>query len=95
VMLIPCPHCGPRNANEFVWAGERRPRPDPAAATTTPAAWRAYLYERLNPAGWTTEHWYHRFGCRRYLLVERHTVSNEIRRCEPACRPAAPPEGRP
>ncbi len=96
MILIPCPHCGPRNSNEFVWAGERQSRPDPDATTTTPAEWRTYLYERLNPAGWTNEHWYHRFGCRRYLVVERHTVSNEIRRCEPAgWRPASSPEGRP
>jgi heterotetrameric sarcosine oxidase delta subunit len=92
VILIPCPHCGPRNSDEFVWAGERHHRPDPTA--TTPAEWRAYLYERLNPAGWTTETWYHRFGCRRYLAVERHTVSNEIRRCEPSM-PTGSPEGRP
>jgi len=92
VILIPCPHCGPRNSDEFVWAGERSRRPDPAATTTTPAEWRAYLYERVNPAGWTTETWYHRFGCRRYLVVERHTVTNQIRRCEPA-KPADSPEG--
>ena len=54
MILIPCPHCGPRNSDEFVWAGERPRRPDPAATTTTPAEWRAYLYERVNPAGWTT-----------------------------------------
>jgi len=95
VILIPCPHCGPRNSDEFVWAGERARRPDPAATTMTPAEWRAYLYERVNPAGWTTETWYHRFGCRRYLVVERHTVTNEIRRCAPS-RPAGSPEdGRP
>jgi heterotetrameric sarcosine oxidase delta subunit len=99
VIEIPCPHCGPRNSSEFVWAGERQSRPDPgagalqpsSATTTTPAEWRAYLYERRNPAGWTSEHWYHRFGCRRYLLVERHTVTNEVRRCEPAGSPEARP----
>jgi heterotetrameric sarcosine oxidase delta subunit len=95
VILIPCPHCGPRNSTEFAWTGERSRRPDPDATTTTPAQWRAYLYERLNPAGWTTESWYHRFGCRRYLVVERHTVTNEIRRCEPASGPAGSSEARP
>jgi heterotetrameric sarcosine oxidase delta subunit len=93
VILIPCPYCGPRNSGEFVWTGERHPRPDPDDTVTTPAAWRAYLYERDNPAGWTSESWYHRFGCRRYLVVERHTVTGEIRRCEPARRGRAP-EGR-
>ncbi len=67
MILIPCPHCGPRNSSEFAYVGERRPRPDPNA--TTPAEWRAYLYEKRNPAG---------------LAVERHTVTNEVRRAEPA-----------
>jgi len=82
VILIPCPYCGPRNSNEFAYSHERTPRPSPA--TTSQAEWRAYLYDKRNPAGWTSETWYHRAGCRKFLRVERHTVSNEIRGCEPA-----------
>lgn len=74
---IPCPNCGPRNVAEFGHAGERRSRPDPQAST--PGQWRDYLYTNDNPAGWTRETWYHRLGCRRFVSVERHTVSNEIR----------------
>lgn len=77
MMLIPCTHCGPRNANEFRYGGEFGVRPDPSRATA--AQWHAYLYEKANPAGWTTERWYHVAGCRRYLVVERHTLTNEIR----------------
>ncbi len=77
MMLIPCIHCGPRNADEFVYAGEDLQQPD--AATAQPAEWRRFLYMRANLADWTVEHWYHRAGCRRYFTVERHTVSNEIR----------------
>jgi heterotetrameric sarcosine oxidase delta subunit len=77
VILLECPHCGPRDASEFRHAGERRTRPDPNA--TTPHQWREYLYLRDNPAGWVTETWAHRAGCRRYLAVERHTVTNEVR----------------
>jgi heterotetrameric sarcosine oxidase delta subunit len=82
MILIPCPHCGPRNSSEFAYVGERKARPDPN--TATPVAWRAYLYDKRNPAGWTTESWYHRFGCRKYLVVERHTVTNEVRAAHPA-----------
>ncbi len=82
MILIPCPHCGPRNASEFAWKGEHRPRPDPARAS--PAEWRSYLYHRANPCGWTTEVWFHRAGCRRYVTVERHTLTNEVRRAVPA-----------
>lgn len=74
---IPCPHCGLRNASEFTHLGEHRSRPDPRTATS--AEWRAYLYEKDNVAGWMAESWYHGFGCRRFLGVERHTVTNEIR----------------
>jgi len=77
MMLITCPHCGPRNCAEFRYLGEKRSRPDPAAAT--PGQWRTYLYRRANPSGWTTETWCHATGCRVFLVLERHTGTNEIR----------------
>jgi sarcosine oxidase, subunit delta len=77
MIVITCPHCGPRNSNEFRHAGESRPRPNPA--TTSPQEWREYLYLRGNPADWTRETWYHASGCRRFFKVQRHTVTNEIR----------------
>lgn len=77
MILVPCPHCGPRNASEYRYVGEQRTRPDPA--TSGPERWRSYLYLRTNAAGWVTETWYHRAGCRRYVTIERDTVSNEVR----------------
>jgi sarcosine oxidase subunit delta len=78
---IPCPHCGLRNVAEFAHAGEQRRRPDPQ--TATPGEWRSYLYTHDNAAGWTNETWYHRLGCRRFVRVERHTVTNEVRPVSP------------
>lgn len=77
---IPCPHCGPRNRTEFRHVGERKSRPDPTS--TTPARWRDYLYGQRNLADWTAETWYHTAGCRMFVTVERHTMSNEIRPSE-------------
>ena len=77
MILLPCPWCGPRAATEFAHIGEVSARPDPASAT--PAQWRGYLYLRANPCGWTSETWYHRMGCRRFIKVERHTETNEVR----------------
>jgi heterotetrameric sarcosine oxidase delta subunit len=77
MILIACPWCGARNSAEFRYVGESRPRPD--VTNATPEEWRRYLYLRSNPAGWTTETWFHRAGCRRYFTAERHTVTNEIR----------------
>ena len=77
VIVLDCPNCGPRDASEFHYVGERRARPDPN--TTTPEQWRAFLYLRDNRAGWVSESWLHRAGCRRFLVIERHTVTNDVR----------------
>ena len=76
MLIVPCPNCGPRNSADFRYVGESRPRPDPNAAS--PEEWRAYLYERANPAGILRETWYCRSGCRRYFVLERDTVTNEF-----------------
>jgi sarcosine oxidase, subunit delta len=86
VILLQCPYCGPRNASEFRYLGELSERPDPNE--TGVDEWRAYLYTRNNPAGWTTETWYHSAGCRKHFLAERHTVTNEVRTSRlPEARP--------
>ena len=77
MIRIPCPYCGPRNSSEFAYLGELTARP-PAGAVE-PSEWRRYLYEKKNPAGWTDEKWYHSSGCRKFFIVERHTVTNEVR----------------
>ena len=77
MIQIPCPFCGLRNSSEFGHAGEPKQRPD--VATTTRQEWRHYLYVRENPLGWVRETWFHRSGCRRFIEVERHTGTNEVR----------------
>jgi sarcosine oxidase, subunit delta len=77
MILLSCPYCGLRNASEFRYVGEVSERPDPNK--TGVQEWRAYLYERNNPAGWTTETWFHSAGCRQHFVTERHTMTNEVR----------------
>ncbi len=87
MITIDCIHCGPRNASEFRYLGESGRRPDPNSAT--PEQWRHYLYFHRNPAGWTTERGLHRAGCRRFLVIERNTATNEIREVRaPGAAPA-------
>ena len=81
MILLPCPYCGPRNASEFRYVGELSTRPDPNA--TGVEEWRTFLYTRENPAGWTTETWFHRAGCRQHFVAERHTVTNKVRASRP------------
>lgn len=83
MMLLHCPHCGPRNVNEFHYLGESASRPDPATATIT--TWREYLYVKQNPMGWTKENWYHRAGCRQHFTVERDVVNNVLRAGGASC----------
>jgi heterotetrameric sarcosine oxidase delta subunit len=81
MILLPCPYCGLRNAAEFRYVGEVSERPDPNE--TGVEEWRSYLYARNNQAGWTTETWYHSAGCRQHFVVERHTMTNELRASRP------------
>jgi sarcosine oxidase, subunit delta len=77
MILLTCPWCGPRNVSEFAYGGSLVARPDPADAT--PREWRDYLYLRDNTRGWVTERWYHRAGCRQFFVVERDTVTDQMR----------------
>jgi len=75
MLLITCPHCGPRAQTEFTY--ERtvdaivQPDTDPAEAMTT-------LFTRTNPRGVDEELWRHTYGCRAWLVMTRHRVSHEI-----------------
>ncbi len=82
MLLIHCPHCGPRAEHEFTYGGDatvRRPA-DPAAATdsATGAEWTGYVFLRDNPKGPHREYWLHQFGCRRWFEVRRDTLTHEI-----------------
>ena len=73
-MRIPCPYCGSRDSQEFVYRGDASvARPDSDAEDFT-----NYVYLRANPAGPIREHWYHAQGCRNWLIVERDTRTHEI-----------------
>jgi heterotetrameric sarcosine oxidase delta subunit len=77
MLIITCPYCGPRNDEEFTYQSEVIARPD---VSVDPVTWRRYLYTKRNVSGWEEERWFHVSGCRRFLRVERHTLTNEIRR---------------
>ncbi|PPQ40549.1 N-methylglutamate dehydrogenase subunit B [Rhodoblastus acidophilus] len=78
-MLIPCPYCGVRDAQEFSYRGDAMPvRPDPAAPDAE-EKFHDYVYLRDNPAGAFKEIWHHSAGCRRWVEVERDTLTHEIK----------------
>jgi sarcosine oxidase, subunit delta len=71
---ISCPYCGPRAVTEFRFGGEVTSRP----ADASDREWAGYLYARQNTLGLQNEWWFHRFGCRRWFLARRHTMTNEV-----------------
>ena len=78
-MRLPCPLCGERDSGEFVYRGDAtvvRPDPDAPGAKE---AFHAFVHLRDNPAGWHKEHWYHESGCRSWIVVERNTLTHEVR----------------
>jgi methylglutamate dehydrogenase subunit B len=76
MLLIPCPHCGPRAQVEFTYGGDatvRRPAPD-----ADERAWFEYVYVRDNPRGPHDELWLHSAGCRQWFKVRRNTLTHQI-----------------
>ncbi len=77
-MRIPCPYCGPRGNDEFSYLGDAKVRrPDPALPDAE-QTFHDYVYLRENPSGVHRELWYHRGGCRAWLVVTRNTRTHEI-----------------
>ncbi len=75
-LMMRCPHCGLRTIEEFVY-GEIPVVPE---SITDPIQRDVdFAYMKANPRGWTRERWFHVFGCRRWLTVERNTVTNQVR----------------
>lgn len=75
MMQITCPHCGPRSQSEFVYGRTV----DSVVALDAPAdqAMTA-LFTRTNPRGPDDEIWRHTYGCRAWIVITRHRVTNEI-----------------
>ena len=78
MLRIDCPFCGKRDHEEFSYEGD--------ASVTYPEldnpdqkAWYEAVFLRDNPRGEHTEYWYHQQGCKMWLVVERNTVSHEIK----------------
>lgn len=74
-ICIPCPHCGPRPIQEFVY-GEIPSTPDTVTDLDARDLDRAFMHQ--NPEGPTRERWFHADGCRRWLTLRRDTRTDEI-----------------
>ena len=76
MLIIHCPHCGPRDHTEFSYGGDATvKRPADGASVE---AWSEYVYLRDNPRGAHQELWQHAQGCRAWLVVTRDTLTHAI-----------------
>ena len=87
MLLIDCPHCGPRDETEFSYGGEAHVAYPADPHALSDAEWARFLFYRANPQGLFTELWVHTAGCRKWFTAVRDTTTYEFQRAEPA--PAA------
>ena len=74
-LLIDCPNCGRRPIEEFVH-GEVPSVPESIVNADARNLDRAFMLS--NPEGPVTERWFHVYGCRRWLTIQRDTRNDEI-----------------
>jgi len=74
-LRIPCPHCGERTVEEYVY-GEVFDVPDSVAGPEAVAFDRAFMHN--NTEGPVREAWFHLYGCRRWVYLDRDTRTDEI-----------------
>lgn len=78
MMLIPCPHCGPRNETEFHYGGQAHVAYPEDPYALTDEQWARYLFYRENPKGHFAERWAHAAGCRKWFNAVRDTVTYDF-----------------
>lgn len=71
-----CPRCGRRPIEEFVFGGEHHTIPDAITDADARNLDEVWMFE--NPAGPTTERWFHAAGCRRWLTIRRDTTTDTV-----------------
>lgn len=83
MLLIDCPHCGPRDEVEFHYGGQAHVEYPAHPDALTDAQWSEFLFYRANPAGLFAERWHHWAGCRKWIGALRDTVTSEFHETYP------------
>ena len=76
-LRVTCPNCGPRDYTEFWFGGELLPHTAHGEDAVSTDFERVWL--RVNRAGVQDERWFHHAGCRRWVVTERDTRTNDFR----------------
>ena len=83
MLLLPCPHCGPRDHSEFRYGGDAS-KARPALGEADAKVWHDHVFLFDNPKGPHKEYWQHVLGCRQWMIVERDTLTQAISSARPA-----------
>ena len=78
MLIISCPHCGPRDEIEFACGGEAHIARPLVENKISDAEFADYLFIRDNPKGVFLERWRHSAGCRKWFNLARDTVTHKI-----------------
>lgn len=78
MMLIHCPHCGPRDEVEFHYGGQTHVAYPEDPHALNDREWAEYLFYRDNPKGRFAERWQHSTGCRKWFNAVRDTQTYEF-----------------
>jgi heterotetrameric sarcosine oxidase delta subunit len=73
-ICLHCPNCGRRPIAEFHY-GDMASVPETIVGTEARDLDRAFM--QSNTEGITSERWFHAFGCRRWVTVERDTRKDD------------------
>lgn len=76
MLWIACPRCGRRPVEEFGFGGELRGVPERITDSAERDVDYAWMYDNVH--GITSERWFHRAGCRRWLTLSRDTVTDTV-----------------
>ena len=79
MLYLHCPFCGEkRDEQEFHYAGEAYIARPENPEQLSDEQWGDYVFMRSNHKGWIWEQWEHVSGCRKFFVVKRHNVTNEV-----------------
>ena len=77
MLILTCPYCGVEaDETELAPGGEAHLKR--ATVGDSDEAFEAYLFDRANPKGVHFERWRHAYGCGKWFLAARHTVTLEV-----------------
>lgn len=72
MLVVACPHCGPRPVEEFRYGGELPQPPAHIAGTAERDFDQAWMF--TNAEGVQAERWFHDGGCHRWHTAWRDTA---------------------